>query len=131
MRFMLVDLDSGAANAAIDWRFTREGDRVKVRVTEMDSDHPNAPSVSTCTGPYGRCLVLARDGTAEPKPGWKDRSWYHGQKNHRLCSTRVPPHREPGRDGSLPHRRAPAKRMISLQFTVGPQGSIPKVTAPR
>src|SRR5215831_12482628 len=38
MRWKLVDRTTGAANAAIDWRFT-EGDRVKVRlVNEMDSD---------------------------------------------------------------------------------------------
>jgi len=38
MRWKLVDRTTGAANAAIDWRFT-EGDRVKIRlVNEMDSD---------------------------------------------------------------------------------------------
>jgi FtsP/CotA-like multicopper oxidase with cupredoxin domain len=40
MRWKLVDRDTGAENAAIDWRF-RVGDRVKIRlVNEMDSDHP-------------------------------------------------------------------------------------------
>ena len=40
MRWKLVDRDTGAANAAIDWRF-RVGDEIKIRlVNEMDSDHP-------------------------------------------------------------------------------------------
>ncbi len=40
MRWKLVDRETGAENAEIDWRF-RVGDRVKIRlVNEMDSDHP-------------------------------------------------------------------------------------------
>jgi FtsP/CotA-like multicopper oxidase with cupredoxin domain len=70
MRWMLIDRDTGAANAAIDWRFT-VGDRVKIRlVNEMDSDH-------LMHHPFhlhgaGRFLVLARDGVAEPNLAWKD-----------------------------------------------------------
>ena len=70
MRWMLVDRTTGAANAAIDWRFT-EGDRVKIRlVNEMDSDHPMHHPFHLHGA--GRFLVLARDGAAEPNLVWKD-----------------------------------------------------------
>jgi FtsP/CotA-like multicopper oxidase with cupredoxin domain len=70
MRWMLVDRDSGAANAAIDWHFT-EGDQVKIRlVNEMDSDHPMHHPFHLHGA--GRFLVLARDGAAEPNLVWKD-----------------------------------------------------------
>ena len=70
MRWKLVDRDTGAANAAIDWRF-RVGDQVKIRlVNEMDSDHP-MPHPFHVHG-AGRFLVLARDGVAEPNLVWKD-----------------------------------------------------------
>jgi FtsP/CotA-like multicopper oxidase with cupredoxin domain len=70
MRWMLVDRDSGAVNAAIDWRFT-VGDRVKIRlVNEMDSDHPMHHPFHLLGA--GRFLVLARDGAAEPNLVWKD-----------------------------------------------------------
>ena len=70
MRWMLVDRDSGAANAAIDWRFT-VGDRVKIRlVNEMDSDHPMHHPFHLHGA--GRFLVLARDGAAEPNLVWKE-----------------------------------------------------------
>jgi FtsP/CotA-like multicopper oxidase with cupredoxin domain len=70
MRWMLVDRTTGAANAAIDWRFT-EGDRVKIRlVNEMDSDHPMHHPFHLHGA--GRFLVLARDGVAEPNLAWKD-----------------------------------------------------------
>jgi FtsP/CotA-like multicopper oxidase with cupredoxin domain len=70
MRWMLVDRDSGAANAAIDWRFT-VGDRVKIRlVNEMDSDHPMHHPFHLHGA--GRFLVLARDGAAGPNLVWKD-----------------------------------------------------------
>ena len=70
MRWMLVDRDSGAANAAINWRFT-VGDRVKIRlVNEMDSDHPMHHPFHLHGA--GRFLVLARDGEPEPNLVWKD-----------------------------------------------------------
>ena len=70
MRWKLVDRDTGAANAAIDWRF-RVGDQVKIRlVNEMDSDHP-MPHPFHVHG-AGRFLVLARDGVDEPNLVWKD-----------------------------------------------------------
>jgi len=70
MRWKLVDRDTGAANATIDWKF-RVGDQVKIRlVNEMDSDHP-MPHPFHLHG-AGRFLVLARDGVAEPNLVWKD-----------------------------------------------------------
>jgi FtsP/CotA-like multicopper oxidase with cupredoxin domain len=70
MRWKLVDRDTGAANAAIDWKF-RVGDQVKLRlVNEMDSDHP-MPHPFHVHG-AGRFLVLARDGVEEPNLVWKD-----------------------------------------------------------
>jgi FtsP/CotA-like multicopper oxidase with cupredoxin domain len=70
MRWKLVDRDTGAANAAIDWQFT-EGDRVKLRlVNEMDSDHPMHHPFHLHGA--GRFLVLARDGAPERNLVWKD-----------------------------------------------------------
>jgi FtsP/CotA-like multicopper oxidase with cupredoxin domain len=70
MRWKLVDRDTGAANAAIDWKF-RVGDEVKIRlVNEMDSDHP-MPHPFHVHG-AGRFLVLAREGVEEPNLVWKD-----------------------------------------------------------
>jgi FtsP/CotA-like multicopper oxidase with cupredoxin domain len=70
MRWKLVDRDTGAANAAIDWKF-RVGDQVKIRlVNEMDSDHP-MPHPFHVHG-AGRFLVLARDDVEEPNLVWKD-----------------------------------------------------------
>ncbi len=70
MRWKLVDRDTGAANAAIDWKF-RVGDQVKIRlVNEMDSDHP-MPHPFHVHG-AGRFLVLARNGVEEPNLVWKD-----------------------------------------------------------
>ena len=70
MRWKLVDRTTGAANAAIDWRFT-VGERVKIRlVNEMDSDHPMHHPFHIHGA--GRFLVLARDGVIEPNLVWKD-----------------------------------------------------------
>jgi FtsP/CotA-like multicopper oxidase with cupredoxin domain len=70
MHWRLVDPTSGAANEAIDWRFT-VGDRVKIRlINEMDSDHPMHHPFHLHGA--GRFLVLARDGIAEPNLVWKD-----------------------------------------------------------
>jgi FtsP/CotA-like multicopper oxidase with cupredoxin domain len=70
MRWKLVDRTTGAANAAIDWRFT-VGDRVKIwLVNEMDSDHPMHHPFHLHGA--GRFLVLARDQVAEPNLVWKD-----------------------------------------------------------
>ena len=70
MRWKLVDRDTGAENAAIDWRF-RVGDRVKIRlVNELDSDHP-MPHPFHVHG-AGRFLILARDEVPEPNLVWKD-----------------------------------------------------------
>ena len=70
MRWMLIDRGTGAANAAIDWRFT-VGDRVKIRLVDhVDSDHPMHHPFHLHGA--GRFLVLARDGVAEPNLVWKD-----------------------------------------------------------
>jgi FtsP/CotA-like multicopper oxidase with cupredoxin domain len=70
MRWKLVDRDTGAENAQIDWTF-RVGDQVKLRlVNEMDSDHP-MPHPFHVHG-AGRFLILARDGITEPNLAWKD-----------------------------------------------------------
>jgi FtsP/CotA-like multicopper oxidase with cupredoxin domain len=70
MRWKLVDRDTGAENAQIEWTF-RVGDQVKLRlVNEMDSDHP-MPHPFHVHG-AGRFLILARDEVVEPNLVWKD-----------------------------------------------------------
>ena len=70
MRWKLVDQETGAENAQIDWTF-RVGDQVKLRlVNEMDSDHP-MPHPFHVHG-AGRFLILARDDVVEPNLAWKD-----------------------------------------------------------
>jgi FtsP/CotA-like multicopper oxidase with cupredoxin domain len=70
MRWKLVDRETAAENAQIDWTF-RVGDQVKIRlVNEMDSDHP-MPHPFHVHG-AGRFLILARDGVVEPNLVWKD-----------------------------------------------------------
>jgi FtsP/CotA-like multicopper oxidase with cupredoxin domain len=70
MRWKLVDRDTGAENAQIDWTF-KVGDQLKLRlVNEMDSDHP-MPHPFHVHG-AGRFLILARDGVVEPNLVWKD-----------------------------------------------------------
>jgi FtsP/CotA-like multicopper oxidase with cupredoxin domain len=70
MRWKLIDRDTGAENAAIDWRF-RVGDRVKIRLlNEMAGDHPMHHPFHVHGA--GRFLVLSRDGTVEPNLVWKD-----------------------------------------------------------
>ncbi|HEX7311518.1 MAG TPA: heavy metal-binding domain-containing protein [Gaiellaceae bacterium] len=70
MRWKLVDRDTGAENAQIDWTF-HVGNQVKLRlVNEMDSDHP-MPHPFHVHG-AGRFVILARDAVAEPNLVWKD-----------------------------------------------------------
>jgi FtsP/CotA-like multicopper oxidase with cupredoxin domain len=70
MRWKLVDQETGAENAQIDWTF-HVGDQVKLRlVNEMDSDHP-MPHPFHVHG-AGRFLILARDDLVEPNLVWKD-----------------------------------------------------------
>jgi FtsP/CotA-like multicopper oxidase with cupredoxin domain len=70
MRWKLVDRDTNAENAAIDWRF-RVGDRVKIRLlNEMAGDHPMHHPFHVHGA--GRFLVLSRDGVVEPNLVWKD-----------------------------------------------------------
>jgi FtsP/CotA-like multicopper oxidase with cupredoxin domain len=70
MRWLIVDRETGAENAAIDWRF-QVGDQIKIRlVNEMDSDHPMHHPFHIHGA--GRFLVLSRDGAVEPNLVWKD-----------------------------------------------------------
>jgi FtsP/CotA-like multicopper oxidase with cupredoxin domain len=70
MRWKLVDRETGAENAAIDWRF-RVGDQVKIRLlNEMAGDHPMHHPFHVHGA--GRFLVLSRDGAVEPNLVWKD-----------------------------------------------------------
>jgi FtsP/CotA-like multicopper oxidase with cupredoxin domain len=70
MRWKLIDRETGAENAAIDWRF-RVGDQVKMRLlNEMAGDHPMHHPFHVHGA--GRFLVLARDGVDESNLVWKD-----------------------------------------------------------
>ena len=70
MRWKLIDRDTGAENAAIDWRL-RVGDRVKIRLqNEMAGDHPMHHPFHVHGA--GRFLVLSREGVVEPNLVWKD-----------------------------------------------------------
>jgi FtsP/CotA-like multicopper oxidase with cupredoxin domain len=70
MIWQLIDRQTGAKNADIDWAFT-VGDRVKIRlVNEMDADHPMHHPFHVHGA--GRFLVLSRDGEPEPNLVWKD-----------------------------------------------------------
>ena len=70
MHWKLVDRETGAENAAIDWRF-KVGDQVKIRLlNEMAGDHPMHHPFHVHGA--GRFLVLARDGVPEPSLVWKD-----------------------------------------------------------
>jgi FtsP/CotA-like multicopper oxidase with cupredoxin domain len=70
MRWKLIDRETGAENAAIEWRF-KVGDQVKIRLlNEMAGDHPMHHPFHVHGA--GRFLILARDGVAEPNLVWKD-----------------------------------------------------------
>ena len=70
MRWLLVDRETGAENAAIDWQF-QVGDQIKIRlVNEMESDHPMHHPFHIHGA--GRFLILSRDGVVEPNLVWKD-----------------------------------------------------------
>lgn len=60
MRWKLIDRDTGAENAAIDWRL-RIGDQLKIRLlNEMAGDHPMHHPFHVHGA--GRFLVLTREG---------------------------------------------------------------------
>jgi FtsP/CotA-like multicopper oxidase with cupredoxin domain len=70
MRWLIVDRETGAENAAIDWQF-QLGDQIKIRlINEMESDHPMHHPFHIHGA--GRFLVLSRDGAVEPNLVWKD-----------------------------------------------------------
>ena len=85
MRWKLVDRESGAENAQIDWKF-RVGDQVKLRlVNEMNSDHP-MPHPFHVHG-AGRFVILARDDVVEPNLAWKDTVLVRTGETSTSCST--------------------------------------------
>jgi FtsP/CotA-like multicopper oxidase with cupredoxin domain len=70
MRWKLIDRQTDAENAAIDWRF-RVGDQIKIRLlNEMAGDHPMHHPFHVHGA--GRFLILSRDGVVEPSLVWKD-----------------------------------------------------------
>jgi FtsP/CotA-like multicopper oxidase with cupredoxin domain len=70
MRWKVVDRDTGAENAAIEWRL-RVGDQIKIRLlNEMAGDHPMHHPFHVHGA--GRFLILSRDGVTEPNLVWKD-----------------------------------------------------------
>jgi FtsP/CotA-like multicopper oxidase with cupredoxin domain len=70
MRWKIIDRETDAENAAIDWEF-QVGDQVKIRLlNEMAGDHPMHHPFHVHGA--GRFLVLARDGAVEPNLVWKD-----------------------------------------------------------
>ncbi len=70
MRWKLVDRETSAENAAIDWHF-RVGDQVKIRLlNEMAGDHPMHHPFHVHGA--GRFLVLSRDDVPEANLVWKD-----------------------------------------------------------
>jgi FtsP/CotA-like multicopper oxidase with cupredoxin domain len=70
MRWKLIDRQTDAENAAIDWRF-RVGDQVKIRLlNEMAGDHPMHHPFHVHGA--GRFVVIARDDVLEPNLVWKD-----------------------------------------------------------
>jgi len=70
MRWKLIDRQTDAENAAIDWRF-RVGDQVKIRLlNEMAGDHPMHHPFHIHGA--GRFLVLSRDGEVESNLVWTD-----------------------------------------------------------
>ena len=104
MRWKLVDRNTGAENAQIDWTF-RVGDRVKLRlVNEMDSDHP-MPHPFHVHGATRFHPRQGRSGRAE------SRLEGHGARPRRRDRRHPPRRDEPGPlDGPLPHRRAPREQ---------------------
>ena len=70
MHWKLIDRETGAENAEIDWRF-RVGDKVKIRLlNEMAGDHPMHHPFHVHGA--GRFLILSRDGVVEENLVWKD-----------------------------------------------------------
>ncbi len=70
MRWKVIDRETGAENAAIDWQF-RVGDQVKIRLqNELAGDHPMHHPFHVHGA--GRFLVLSRDGVTELNLVWKD-----------------------------------------------------------
>jgi FtsP/CotA-like multicopper oxidase with cupredoxin domain len=85
MRWKIIDRETDAENAAIDWQF-KVGDQVKIRLlNEMAGDHPMHHPFHVHGA--GRFLVLARDGA--PSPTWcgRTRCWCAPARPSTSCST--------------------------------------------
>ncbi len=103
-RWKLIDRDTGAENADIDWRF-RVGDRVKIRLlNEMAGDHPMHHPFHIHGA--GRFLILAvMVFPSQPGLG------RHGAHPHRGDAGHPARRHEPWQvDGALPHCRTPRER---------------------
>ena len=84
-RWKLIDRETGAENAAIDWRF-RVGDRVKIRlVNEMAWDHPMHHPFHVHGA--GRFLILGRDGRTSGTSSGRTQCSYAQGKRSTFCST--------------------------------------------
>ena len=89
MRWKLIDRDTGAENAAIDWQF-RVGDQVKIRLlNEMAGDHPMHHPFHVHGA--GRFLILA--ATESSSPTWSGRTpcWCAPGRRSTSCSTSPTP----------------------------------------
>ena len=85
MRWKLIDRETGAENAAIDWRF-RVGDQVKIRLlNEMAGDHPMHHPFHVHGA--GRFLVLSRDGASSPTWSGRTPCWCAPGRRWTSCST--------------------------------------------
>jgi FtsP/CotA-like multicopper oxidase with cupredoxin domain len=70
MLWCLTDLETGAENGDIFWKFT-VGDRVKIRlINELESDHPMHHPFHIHGA--GRFLILSREGEPDSNLVWKD-----------------------------------------------------------
>src|ERR671911_651230 len=70
MRWKLVDRETGAENASIDWRFPVGDPGKNFLLNEMAGDHPMHHPFHVHGA--GRFLILSRDGVVEPSLVWKD-----------------------------------------------------------
>ena len=94
MVWQLIDRNTGAKNADINWRFT-VGDQVKIRlVNEKDSDHP-MPHPFHVHG-AGRFLVLATDGDPNENLVWKDTVLYVTNPGRWMAHCHIAEHNQSG-----------------------------------
>ena len=104
IRWKLIDRETGAENAAIDWRFTRRRP-VKIRLLNQMAVITRCTTLSTYTG--GTLPGPCPRWRPEPNLVWKDTVLdpHRGDRGH-------PARRHEPRqvDGALPHRRTSRER---------------------